>query len=216
MGDYTKQGQKIGTCGAGYYATLEMLKNHVDKFGKVDDAHYYINPENKCSFAFPFPEYDGKEIGEISNFHEGERVDFFFKFKGESHHKEIVTHVHPKGGQGINIFSPCVYSDRAKISRNLDTSKGETFRLTEQCFYNGELCICAECIYCGAKNIFSKEEAQELAQNIMQDAERLLKDSNNNYYHESDRKRYKKESIYIKEIAKRILKTYNIIEVANS
>lgn len=66
MGDYLKNGEKIGTCGDAYYATKQMLEKHKDD----PESGYYLNPENGCSFAFPYPAYDGKDVGGISNFHE--------------------------------------------------------------------------------------------------------------------------------------------------
>lgn len=69
MGDYTKNGTKIGTCGKAYYSTYKALKQHPDALDASSDVAMYLKKENGCSFAFPFPEFKGKKVGEISQFH---------------------------------------------------------------------------------------------------------------------------------------------------
>lgn len=191
MGDYTKSGEKIGTCGNAYYATLPMLKDLANYAGE-DEAGYYIDPKNNCTFAFPFPMYDGKKVGEFSNFHEGQRAEFFFDLPAsiESHHGEIVHHVHPRGGAGINLFIDCPFGGGKAASHNLDKST-ITYRLTNQIYYKGSLHIQAECIYCQERNIFSKEEAQIMCEWI-----------------ESRKHDTEEQKAYYLEISKRIKATY--------
>lgn len=208
MGDYTRNGTKIGTCGSAYYSTLGALKNHPDSSIPGTDAKAYVDPKNNCNFAFPFPEYDGKGVGEISNFHQGSRVEFTFKFpKGRGHHKDLVFHTHPRGAEGLNVFTPCPYDPNAKRSRVYD-NEFEVYRLTTQHYYNGKLHVGGECAYCGCINIFDKEEAQIISNIIMEEVAELMDRSENEYYCESDRENYKKEAEYKKEIAKRIIDTY--------
>jgi uncharacterized protein involved in tolerance to divalent cations len=211
MGDYTNSGQKIGTCGNAYYSTKKMLKDLYASGERHGDVAGYLNTENYITFAFPFPEYDGKKIGEISNFHEGERIDYFFDFLNpkESVHKEITTHIHPKGGQGINLFTPCPHSDNSKVSNNFK-KEVVTFRLVGQINErDGNLKIVAECIYCNTKNVFSKKEANQIIKVIKEKAERAQKSATyTHHYHESEINRFKKEAEYNLEIAKRIKETY--------
>lgn len=213
MGDYTKSGEKIGTCGMAYYATKRMIQETFNSGDHSDDIKYYLNKKESIYFAFPFPEYDNKKIGEISNFHEGERTDFYFDFIGESHHKDITTHLHPKGGAGINLFHPCPYSENANTSTNFDKDK-KTFRLTYQ--WNdrktGNLFIVGECIYCGAQNIFESDEALQIVKTLKEKANYLKLQSENSYYHSSERERYLKESNYILKICVRMLETYTTPE----
>lgn len=191
MGDYTKSGEKIGTCGNAYYATLPMLKV-LAQDPTEQDSNYYTNPKNSCTFAFPFPAYDGKSIGQFSNFHDGERADFFFDLPStiESHHTEISHHINPKGGQGVNLYTDCP-SAGGKVFNNFHNAEVR-YRLTGQVYFEGALCITAKCVYCEQTNIFSKEEAQLICEWI-----KTRKHSS------------KADEDYYTEIAKRIIETYN-------
>jgi len=217
MGDFTKNGTKIGTCGSGYYATLEMLEKHVLKYGNIDDAAWYIDPKQSCNFAFPFPEYDGKAIGDISNFHAEDRTNFYFAIEiGETdmvHHKDICTNVHPDGGNGVNLFHPCPCLDFSKTSVNFDRSK-QTFRLECQVYYQKSLCISGRCIYCGCSNVFSFDEALKIVEGLIARADALIKRPVKDLASgktivgkipEPDQQ----EAKYLHEIIKRILATYD-------
>ncbi len=206
MGDYTKNNVKIGTCGRAYYATKSML----EALSQDSEVRHYLDPLNKCSFAFPFPEYDGKQVGEISNFHEGQRVDFQIKIKKEgsqTFHKHIVHHVHPQGAEGVNLFCDCPYSGEEKRSRM--SSGMIAFRLVDQIYYDSNLCIAGECVYCGERNIFSIDEAEEVCINLEQEA--IFNDKEAvrpDYVGYSNADTHRDKAIYIREIIKRIKKTY--------
>ena len=209
MGDFTKKNEKIGTCGHAYYATKEMLENEHNLDPSDGEVNYYLNPKNKCHFAFPFPKYDGKKIGEMSNFHKGDREEFTFSFEtDESAHGTITHHVHPKGAQGINLFVPCPYTDEKVASRNFN-KETKIFRLVGQHYFKGELLLTAECVYCKTLNVFSNEESLKLAEQLRKESEKLIKSAKNNYYHESERVRYENEATFLMEIVKRILAMVN-------
>ncbi len=163
MGDYTNSGVKIGTCGNAYYATLPMLKT---RSGDTE-VSYYLDPKNRCTFAFPFPQWDKKAIGDVSNFHSDQWIPFYFKFKGESAHKDIVTHLHPEGCHGVNVWSVCP-QDRENEGRYVSTNMPDydTFRLYGQCYHNETLHIVGECPYCKQLSIFTKDEAALIVHNI--------------------------------------------------
>ena len=205
MGDYTQKGFKIGTCGNAYYATKKMIEVEYLAGDHGSDVSYYLNKEQYISFAFPFPEYDGKRIGGISNFHEGQRVDFFFKFDGDGCHDTICHHVHPKGGVGVNVFVPCPCSEHSQTSNNFDKKADQTFRLVSQINSekNGKLFIAAECIYCKTMNVFSKSEALQVAKNILTDAQWFVR-----YAKTSNLEDNVKKALYFKLIAERIILTY--------
>lgn len=74
MGDYTRNGIKIGTFGRGYYATKKMLEDNSND----PECKAYLNPDNGCVMAFPFPEWDNKSIGSISIFHAEDRINYTF------------------------------------------------------------------------------------------------------------------------------------------
>ena len=185
MGDYTKSGEKIGTCGAGYYATKQMLEDLNEKGG---DVEAYLNPKNNCSFAFPFPEYDGKEVGEISNYHDDMRVNlhFFYPANRLSHHKKVLYQLKPQGVPMKNLYCECPQK------YNEETKEGNIyFRLSEQVYFEGKLCITAECPYCENVNIFDKEEAEMICNDYF------------DHYSENP-----ETQAYYSEIAKRIRATY--------
>jgi len=209
MGDYTKNGTKIGTCGNAYYSTLPMLEKQANTGDS--DINYYLKPENKCTFAFPFPEYDGKQIGQISNFHEEDRVDFFIRIKKEgarTHHKDIIHHIHPKGGQGINLFHDCPYSSNAKISSNFDSNYLD-FRLVSQAYTNDGLAVVGKCIYCEETNVFEKHEAVEVCEELEKRAIYEEREATRReYINTSNKDTREKNAAYIREIAKRIFETY--------
>lgn len=208
MGDYTKNNAKIGTCGNAYYATLPMLE--AIKHENSEEVNYYLDPSKSCSFAFPFPEYDGKKIGEISNFHEGERVDFFIQIKNQKNtfHKKIVTHLHPKEGQGINLFCDCPYHSKENVSHNFN-DENVKFRLVNQLYFKGSLAIAGECIYCGETNIFDEAEALEVCENLKKSADYYAAEANKKEYQGKVNKEINEnKAIYYTQIANRILKTY--------
>jgi len=164
MGDFTNNGTKIGTCGKAYYATKEMLEKQLGD----DDAMAYLNPANKCFFAFPFPKFDNQRIGTISVFHTEEKDEFVLEMKKEekqSFHKKLVFHSHPAGGEGINLFCDCPYHSSENVSRNFDNTTLK-FYLKYQTYFDGRLTIAGECIYCRELNIFDADEVLEICQNI--------------------------------------------------
>jgi len=207
MGDYvSRTGEKIGTCGRAYYATIEMLQNELKLNPNDSEVKHYLKPENKCSFAFPFPRYDKKEIGQISNYHSDQRVYFPIYLKGfETFHGKITHHIHPRNAAGVNLFMECPYNN-PNVSSNLDKSY-EVFHLTEQVYYNGSLHIMGECAYCGERNVFSKDEASLIVKEIQERAEKLLKYWDN--YPPDQQEQNKLESDDLKLIASRIIETYN-------
>ena len=226
MGDYTRvkvNGQfedvKIGTCGSAYYATKQQLEDHQKKYGKDTEVSYYLDPANGCNFAFPFPAYDGKEVGQISNFHGDQRTNFYFSWKvpeGEvSHHKDIVQHLHPDGSDqgGINLWSPCPSTGKAKTSNNFDVTK-ERYRLETQVFYGGALAISARCVYCGCSNVFTIDEAILIVKDILDEAKRLIEKTKFVYSERSftTKEQDIKEIEFLQQIAKRIMDTYEPIE----
>jgi hypothetical protein len=170
MGDYTKNGTgaKIGTCGRAYYATKGML----EKIGNDNEANWYLNPANKAFFAFPFPEFDGKQIGDISVFHTEERDEFMVRLKSagrNSYHGNLVFHKHPAGGEGLNFFCDCPYHNNGNTSRNFNNEYLK-FYLKYQTYYDGRLTIAGECIYCRELNIFDEDEIAEMCHELHLDA----------------------------------------------
>jgi hypothetical protein len=210
MGDYTKKGVKIGTCGNAYYATLPMLLK--ERYTGDSEIDYYCDPKNKCSFAFPFPLYDGKRIGEISGFHDS--IDCFVDLPEsiESLHTDIVHHVHPKGGAGINLFIPCPFDKEkgSRHSRNLDKSK-MTFKIVGQSYGCGDLAVVVECIYCKQSQMLTKQEAIMACDNLLAQAEKDLmwsKREKNLHPDCANWEHHLRESNFKTEVAKRIIETY--------
>lgn len=208
MGDYTNNGIKLGTCGKAYYSTKSMI----EALPKDTETNYYLNPENKAFFAFPLPEFDGKEAGEISIFHkpENELIVLEINKNNNTHHKPIVHHVHPAGGQGVNLFCDCPYHSTEKTSRFFDETI--KFYLKYQTFTGEgeEMAIVGECIYCKETNIFEKHEAEEAAENLYKRSLSLLNLADRpEYKNTSNRDSYIKQAQELEEVANRILKTYN-------
>ena len=176
MGDYTKTGVKIGTCGQSYYATKKMLQDqaHIGD----PEINYYLDPSKGCNFAFPFPEYDGKKIGDITRFHE--KTNFVIKLPSsmESLHGRISHYVHPVGGAGINLFIPCPYSEGSQHSHNLDQDE-ISFYLIGTGFYEGQEAILVECMYCGKTQYLSDTESIQAVQYLRRKAADLRKYSEN-------------------------------------
>lgn len=193
MGDYTKNNAKIGTCGRAYYATKSMLEKLIDE----PEADYYLKPENSCFFAFPFPQFDLKSIGDISVFHTEERNEFLVQLpnkKGRnSYHQQLVFHKHPAGGAGLNFFCDCPFHNSETASRNFKNDNLK-FYLKYETYFRGELTIAGECIYCRELNIFDAEENIEICEELEQRA----------LYFESQKNEAK--ATEIREIIKRILK----------
>lgn len=215
MGDYTKSGIKIGTCGQAYYATLNMLSFHHDNIDFSDEeVKHYINPKNKCSFAFPFPEWDNKKIGEISAFHDNIHCVIYLPSEFNTHHGNITHHIHPRGGEGVNLFIPCPYKDETgeHHSRNLDKSKFGFQILGQKFQQDGSLAVMVECIYCKESQSLELHEAQAAADSLLKIAAyhdkecAIIKSLNPDCSNwEAD----KKKADWHREVAKRVLATYN-------
>ena len=201
MGDYTNSGAKIGTCGNAYYATYKMIMRN-----KHDgDCSHYANPKNTCTFAFPFPEWDDKEIGEISNFHQDQWIPFYFNFNGESHHKRMVFHSHPQGAPGVNIFAPCPQDRSApadSVSANMPAH--DTFRLSSTAFWDdGNMYIVGTCPYCGGLTLFNPDEAAQIVAGIRARTYRFYSHEAGAYIEDT------KQRDYDREIARRIEEIYS-------
>jgi hypothetical protein len=210
MGDYTKNGIKIGTCGTAYYATKKQLESM-----KYDsEARYYLNPENKCRLAFPLPEFDNKQIGEISIFHlETFKLPILqISSENKTFHKKIVHHIHPAGGNGINLFCDCPSHSSENVSTNFD-SKNVLFYLRYETF-TGEgdnMAIVGECIYCGELNVFEESEALEACENLLKEAQYNRRESARpEYINASNKDFHLKKASELEEIVKRIKNTYKI------
>ena len=164
MGDYTKnnrkQDVKIGTCGKGYYTTFKMLEELKNPSA---DALHYLNKNSSC--AFPFPQFDDKECGEISQFHEGQKINFSINIPKEVtiFHDRIVHHIHPKGGAngGVNLFIPCPYEEGANTSNNFDKDKKSVLLNWEMRKAKKSHIVCS-CPYCGEENWFNDEEMEKI------------------------------------------------------
>jgi hypothetical protein len=208
MGDYTNNGIKLGTCGKAYYATKSMI----EALPTDAETKYYLNPKNKCMFAFPLPEFDNKKAGDISIFHKEQRDLTVIQInkKHKTFHGNITHHIHPVGGQGVNLFCECPYHSTEKTSRFNDETikfylKYETFTGEGE-----EMAIVGECIYCGETNIFEKHEAEEAAENLYKKSLSLLNLADRpEYKNTSNRDSYIKQAEELEEVANRILKTYN-------
>lgn len=208
MGDYTKEGVKIGTCGRAYYATKQQLE---DKRNTGDyEIREYLNPKNKCHFAFPYPEFDGKEIGDISIFHKEahELIILEISKENKTFHKKIPFHTHPTGGQGINLFCDCPYHSAENVSRNFEGDIEKFYLRYEAMQEDGSSAIVGECIYCGEANIFEKHEAEEAVQNLMKKSESYVMYAKKaNSVEAADRGIEK--AIRLRTICDRILEIYN-------
>lgn len=214
MGDYTANGIKIGTSGQAYYATKSMLEAFKLKYPTDIETKRYLNPKNKCLFAFPYPEFDNKEVGEISIFHmEPKDLQIIEIDKtNKTFHKKIVHHVHPVGGQGINLFCDCPYHSTENVSRNF-SEETIKFYLEYQTFtgVGDEMAIVGECIYCGETNVFEPHEAEEVAKNLNKQAEWNEEQSKRREYENTaNKEKHLKEAIKLRKIALRVLQTYNI------
>ena len=207
MGDYAKNNKghefKIGTCGNAYYATLEQLQNITNKCTEIN---YYLNPANKCQFAFPFPEYKHKEAGEISNFHEGQKVDFVIQLDAEnqSWHENIYTHVHPKGCSGQNLISEC---PQKETPRRMPTNKNSFYLRSLSFDKEQNLVVGVECCYCQRVNILDEAELLSVMKSLETENELLSKESR--YFTEEQRKtKIDYHSAIIDELNK--VKNYNL------
>lgn len=205
MGDYLKNGTKIGTCGRGYYATLEMLKKH-----KGDpEADAYMDPKNGCSFAFPFPEYDLKSVGEISNFHKGDMVEYVVSLPAdqfETYHERMSHHLHPKGLPGFNVFFPCPYEAGSEVSTNFNKNEVK-FYLKEQIYFDGKLAVLVECVCCGRRNVLELKESIYIAEQIKAQSDRYKAQADNCSL-TSECNELLEKAVYHSTIANRILETY--------
>lgn len=208
MGDYTKNGIKLGTCGKAYYATKSMI----EALPTDAETKYYLNPKNKCMFAFPLPEFDNKKAGDISIFHKEQRDLTVIQInkKHKTFHGNITHHIHPVGGQGVNLFCDCPYHSTEKTSRFNDEMVKFYLKYQSYTGEGNQIAIVGECIYCGETNVFEKHEAEEAANNLISQA----------IWNENEAKRpeykgfvnadtHREKALELREIAKRILETYN-------
>jgi len=208
MGDYAKNGVKLGTCGRAYYATKSMIEN----LQQDSETRSYLNPTNKAHFAFPYPEFDNQNAGDISIFHKpnNELLVLEIDKKHRTHHKQIVHHIHPSGGQGLNLFCDCPYHSNENVSKNF-THETVKFYLKYQTFTgeSDKMAIVGECIYCGESNIFEEHEAIEAAVNLVNQAKWNETQANRKEYQgTANQDSHNNKALYLRLMASRILETY--------
>ena len=217
MGDYAinNKGQdvKIGTCGAGYYTTFKMLENLKQK---NSDVKHYLKGEG-ISCAFPFPEYDDKECGEISQFHSDQKIFFSIEIPKDLkiYHSKVSHHLHPREGinGGVNVYFECPYENE-NISTNFDKNK-ISLLLEYEYRKEGKGHIQCTCPYCDEQNYFDIEEIKKILEyNLPPLYEKLEIEKNrnsNNYNIDNINLINRKIEIY-----KRIENIYNLISPSPS
>lgn len=151
MGDYLENGKKIGTCGVAHYATKKQL----EAVRQGQEVAYYLNPENRCTFAFPHLEYERKQAGDISNYHEEEAACLVVTVPEDwkSHHKQAISYKSAKNVPTMVAFATCP-----------NTSNSDQYvYLTHQRFVDGKLNAVVTCPYCKGQSYLTPEEAEVLA-----------------------------------------------------
>ena len=201
MGDYTtnnkKQEVKIGTCGAGYYSTFNQLKALRTP---SEDAKDYLSQNSFC--AFPFPDYDKKQCGEISQFHSGERVEFpVYMPEGiEVYHSTVQVEVkgrHNAPKKIMNVDCP-------------DTGKHSSILFLDwQIKKEGILYPMAVCPYCGQMSYFNNDEVKKIVEYNTEDAKKEFQYKSNTL-DKSIKEQAQKEYEYKLEVYKRMeVTTFN-------
>lgn len=207
MGDFTKNGTKIGTCGKAYYATYWQIQNQQNLGG---DLKYYLNlkRENGFSYAFPFPEFDGKKLGQISQFHikaspnEIGKVIYPIYLEDidckEINHDEVFAHI-------------CdTYTSEKQIVRVPCKNSKNKYYMEYTGFIHGVPSILLYCAYCGSGTHYTlnKDGTNEITKAINRailNNNKIIKTSKN-----INQEKLKKENEYHKEILTRVFDWYNI------
>lgn len=166
MGQYYK-GRKIGTCEIMYYMRLTEAKKLADMGASDDDGikfNEYLT-DNITMFRFPFPDEDQRELADVG--YESHEKRFIVPAIGiDAGHDTITVHSTRKdGGDGINIFIPCPYSEEFKDA-NIKTSTGgpggQKLDVLFEGMRNGEVKTIFACSRCGAMQRFSGDDIEKI------------------------------------------------------
>lgn len=169
MGDFTNNGTKIGTCGKAYYATYWQIVKNFQTHGNNGDVIYYYNlkRENGFSYAFPFPEFDGKKLGDISQFHiqqkNGKVLYPVYLLDSECkdiQHNETRSEIRDiYTDEKKNFYVKC-FQDPLNYRSNKAPDQNK-FYMEYTGFINGKPSILIYCAYCGAGTHFTLDDDNE-------------------------------------------------------
>lgn len=119
MGEYLYNNIKVGTCEDLYYSTYKEMLNVND-----NAKHQFLNPAHGYRFRFPFPDEDGRRIGDSGknhNFHRGYFVvmpDLLFNLineDGEGHREIFIRHENDKDSAfAFSVSVDCPYGNNFK------------------------------------------------------------------------------------------------------
>lgn len=173
MGEYlTIAGKsvKIGTCENMYYATFRQLKNC-----KAKGINEYLNPENGYRYRFPFPDEDGRKLGDYENYDRGVLFQVPRSTGVEICHDTIFlrTDNFSRGTNNppaVGFRVPCVQSDKFPVEKfDWDkTSERVIFEVVQQKQVDGQLWTIVRCPYCGELSRIDAKEAVAIHEYVMQ------------------------------------------------
>ena len=172
MGQYYK-GKKIGTCESMYCMRLSEAQE-LAKQGKSDDNgikfEEYLT-DNTTRFRFPFPDED-KGIPDDCRHNKG------FDVPAENikmEHDDLAFHSSIEGaGGGVNIFIPCLHSDKfkdliawsnGKISLSRGGSGLQHLTILFNAIRDGKEKTIFSCARCGHQQRFSDDDIDEIKTN---------------------------------------------------
>lgn len=184
MGEYIMvdgEETKLGTCEDLYYVRYADLVEAV-KSGRTAmvsgnlSPRQYLDPQYGFRFRFPFPDEDGKDIGEYEEYDRGYTICAPLGFMEGVDHREMIHGLsplgQPHGGHYLTVKTPCpqapdnpkrhVFKANGPASGN-PNQEYEVIQIVQQRpMEDGKLWTVARCAYCGARFRFDEEDALKL------------------------------------------------------
>ena len=113
MGEYVKFQNKIiklGTCEDLYYGRFQQIKDNLALMQQVDGndkPEQYLNPENGYRYRFPFPDEDGRKLGEYEKHERGLLIGVSYEVLTGVEHNKICKSTDCQGGYNVNHYIIC-------------------------------------------------------------------------------------------------------------
>ena len=173
MGEYVKLNNKIiklGTCEDLYYARFDQIKDNLTMMTKVDgndEPAGYLDPKNGYRYRFPFPDEDGRKLGEYEKHERGLLVGVSYEVFAGVEHNKICRSTDCQSGYNVNHYLTCP-ADPAFVQTCSPRTSRAPVEIVQQKQVDGELWTVCRCGWCRTLFRLPKEQARKLCDCILE------------------------------------------------
>ncbi len=175
MGEYVKfnnQVIKLGTCEDLYYARFQQIKDNLYLMEKVEGNDVpagYLEPKHGYRYRFPFPDEDGRKLGDYENSDRGLLVGVPYNVFQETEHTKICRATNCQGGYNVNHYLTCP-ADPDFIETCSPRPRSAPIEIVQQKQVDGQLWTVCRCGWCQSKFRIPRETAEILCAAIVDES----------------------------------------------